>query len=73
MGALVWQVARAVPILDMPGSLGWEHPVRDPAWPLGVAQLVVRGVFAGAIAGAVAALWRGWRRSRRAGAPSPHA
>jgi hypothetical protein len=63
-GSLVWQASRAVPVVELPTSLGWENPVPDPAWPLGLAHLAIRAVFAGVLVSTAVLLWRTWRKRR---------
>jgi len=61
-GSLVWQASRAVPVVELPTSLGWENPVPDPAWPLGLVHLAIRAVFAGVLVSTAVLLWRAWRK-----------
>ena len=61
-GSLVWQASSAVPVVDLPTSLGWENPVPDPAWPLGMVHVAVRAVFAGVLVSTAVVLWRTWRK-----------
>jgi hypothetical protein len=42
---LAWEVIDAVPVVDLPDTLGWERPIEDPAAPLGVLAVLARGVF----------------------------
>jgi hypothetical protein len=42
---LAWEVIDALPVVDLPDTLGWERPIEDPAAPLGVLAVVARGVF----------------------------
>lgn len=60
--SLVWQASRAVPVVELPTSLGWENPVPDPAWPLGLVHLVIKAVFAGVLLSTAVLLWRTWRK-----------
>ena len=50
-GALMWQVADAVPLMEFPTSVGWENPIPDPAWPVGLAFRRYRAVDQGVTAG----------------------
>lgn len=68
--ALLWHAAETIPLVELPGSLGWENPVPDPAWPLGAAQVVIRILFAGVLVSAVLEVWR-TRRPRRPGSGRP--
>jgi hypothetical protein len=58
---LIWHASKAVPLVDIPGSTGWENPVTDPASPLGVTILGVRAVMALLFVGAVIRFYRGTR------------
>jgi hypothetical protein len=60
--SLVWQASRAVPIVELPTSLGWENPIPDPAWPLGLVHLAIRAVFSGVLLSTAILLWRTWRK-----------
>jgi hypothetical protein len=60
--SLVWQASRAVPVVELPTSLGWENPVPDPAWPLGLVHLAIKAVFAGVLLSTAVLLWRTWRK-----------
>jgi len=42
---LAWEVIDALPVVDLPDTLGWERPIEDPAAPLGVLAVLARGVF----------------------------
>jgi hypothetical protein len=70
-GSLVWQASRAVPVVELPASLGWENPIPDPAWPLGLAHVAVRALFAGVLLSTVVLLWRTWRKQSAARSDGP--
>ncbi len=42
---LAWELIDALPVVDVPDTLGWERPIDDPAAPLGVLAVFARGVF----------------------------
>ena len=42
---MAWEVIDAVPVVDLPDTLGWERPIEDPAAPLGVLAVFARGIF----------------------------
>lgn len=55
---LAWEVIDALPVLDLPDTLGWERPIEDPSAPLGVLAVVARGVFLLVVVRLVVALVR---------------
>jgi hypothetical protein len=42
---LVWEVLAALPVVDLPETLGWERPVTDPASGLGLPAVLLRSAF----------------------------
>jgi hypothetical protein len=42
---MAWEVIGALPVVDIPDTLGWERPIEDPAAPIGVLSVILRGVF----------------------------
>lgn len=42
---LVWELLGAVPVVDLPDTLGWERPITDPAAALGLIALFLRSAF----------------------------
>jgi hypothetical protein len=55
---LAWEVIDALPVIDLPDTLGWERPIDDPAAPLGVLTVLARGVFLLVVVRLVVALVR---------------
>jgi hypothetical protein len=39
---LLWHAVDTVPVLNIPNSLSWERPIRDPAPLLGIASVMLR-------------------------------
>lgn len=39
---LVWEASDALPLLGVTGALGWERPITDPGWPVGLAGIMGR-------------------------------
>jgi hypothetical protein len=42
---MAWEVLGALPVVDIPDTLGWERPIEDPAASIGVLSVMLRGVF----------------------------
>src|SRR5262245_15807586 len=42
---MAWEVIGALPVVDIPATLGWERPIEDPAASIGVLSVMLRGVF----------------------------
>lgn len=55
---LAWEVIDALPVVDLPDTLGWERPIEDPAAPLGVLAVLARGVVLLVVVKLVVALVR---------------
>lgn len=54
---LLWDCAAAIPVLDIPETIGWEEPITDPDAPMGIASLTVRAVFTLVTVWAVRQVW----------------
>jgi hypothetical protein len=72
VGKAVYEILDAIPILNIPSTMGWEDPIPDPAAWGGIIFLLVKLVVVVALGRRFSKLWLATRRiSARTGAATP--